>query len=115
MEITFFQPEIGSALLDSKSCTLQHHYKSRLVSQDSTSVVIYIYPLTFFPSKLKLVPEFLGVRESHKMRLEEFYAHVGYLQRAPNVTGEKCKLHFSPTGDQTHSAGLKVLHFTALL
>ena len=24
-----------------------------------------------------------------------------------NVTGEKCKLHFSPTGDRTWSAGLK--------
>ena len=38
------------------------------------------------PSKLKFVPEFLGVRESGEMRLKEFYAHVGYLSWALNVT-----------------------------
>ena len=52
--------------------------------------------MTFSPSKLKFVPEFLGVRESREMRLKEFYAHVGYLRWAPNVTGEKIEITFSP-------------------
>ena len=36
-------------------------------------------------------------------------SHVGYLQWAPNVTGEIMESIFSLTGDQTQSPGLKVL------
>ena len=50
--------------------------------------------MTFSPSNLKFVPEFLGVRESREMRLKEFYAHVGYLRWAPNVTSEKMEITF---------------------
>ena len=55
------------------------------------AVQVYHIPIPgdILPSNLKFVPEFLGVRESHEMRLKEFYAHVGYLQLAPNVIGEK--------------------------
>ena len=51
--------------------------------------------MTFSPSKLKFVPEFLGVRESREMRLKEFLCtHVGYLRWAPNVTVDKMEITF---------------------
>ena len=51
--------------------------------------------MTFSPSKLKFVSEFLGVRESREMRLKEFYAHMWVVPRwAPNVTGEKMEITF---------------------
>ena len=40
--------------------------------------VIYLYPVTFYPSKLEFFPEFLGVGESCEMRFNDFYAHVCY-------------------------------------
>ena len=61
---------------------------------------MYLYPVTFSPSNLKFVPEFLGVWESLKMRLEEFYAHVCYLWWPPNV-----KKFWSPMHGQGSNLG----------
>ena len=60
--------------------------------------------MTFSPSNLKFIPEFLGVRESREMRLKEFYVHMWVVPRwAPNITVEKVEIAFSPTGDRTRS------------
>ena len=108
MKITF-SPDRGPNLVrwTQKSYTIPRRYKSRILLQ----VQVCYIPISgdIRPSKLEFVPEFLGVRESGEMRLKEFYAHMGYLWWAPNVTWKSRNNIFPRSG------GLKVLHSTVSL
>ena len=54
------QPGIEPRTLDLQANTLPRRCKSRLLPQGSRSVFIYLDPVTYTPSNLKFVPEFLG-------------------------------------------------------
>ena len=75
MQITFSptRDQIRSAGLEALHSSLL--LKAGLYCREY-KCVIYLYRVIFSPSKLKFVREFLGVQESHEMRLKEFYVHM---------------------------------------
>ena len=76
MEITFF-PDRGSNLGRLRDRPTLYRVAIKAGLYRKAVQVCYIpIPGDILPSKLKFVPEFLGVRESREMRLEEFYAHM---------------------------------------
>ena len=74
-EITFF-PDRGSNPVRWTQSPTHYHVAIKAGLYRKAVQVFYLYPVTFSPSNLKFVPEFLGVRESREMRLKEFYAHM---------------------------------------
>ena len=106
MEITFFPDRGSNPVRWTQSPTLYHvAIKAGLYC---TAVQVYHIPIpvAFSPSKLKFVPEFLGVRESREMRLEEFYAHMwviyGGRQRVRTNTGsDRIGLNYRIGPDRT--------------
>ena len=76
MEITFF-PDWGSNLVRWTQSPMLYHIAIKLAcTARQYKCIIYLYPVTFSPSNLKFITEFLGVRESREMRLEEFFMHT---------------------------------------
>ena len=76
MEIIFFPNRGSNPVRWTQSPTLYHVAIKPACTARQYKCVIYLFPVTFSPSNLKFVPEFLGVRESCEMRLKEFYAHM---------------------------------------
>ena len=75
----------------------------------------YIHiPCNILSLQIEFIPEFLGVWESHEMRLKEFYAHVGYLQRWKNESTPFCALGLNP-GSRIQSYALFLIPLKARL
>ena len=70
----------STASLQKPSCTVGQY-----------KCIIYLYPVTFSSSKLKFIPEFLGVQESREMRLSEFYVHVWVIYDVRQNVTDKTK------------------------
>ena len=76
MEITFFPDRGSNPVRWTQSPTFYHVAIKAGLYCKAVQVYHIPIPVAFSPSKLKFAPEFLGVRESREMRLEEFYAHM---------------------------------------
>ena len=76
IEITFFPDRGSNPARLTQSPTLYHAAIKAGLYRKAVQVVIYPYPVTFSPTNLNFVSEFLGVRESYEMRFKEFYAHL---------------------------------------
>ena len=73
MEITFF-PDQNQTRSAGLSPTLYHVAIKAGLYRKAVKVYHIPIPGDILPLHLKFVPEFLGIRESPEVRLEEFYA-----------------------------------------
>ena len=116
MEITFYPNRGSNPVRWTQSPTLYYVAIKAGLYRKAVQVSYIPIPGDILPLQIKIRP---WISRSPRLTWNEtqgvLCTHVGYLRWAPNVTGEIMEITFSPTGDQTRSAGLKVLHSTTSL
>ena len=108
MEITFFPDQGPNPVRWTQSPTLYRVTIKAGLYRKAVQVCYIPISGDILPLQLEIRP---WISRSPRITWNEtqgvLCTHVGYLRWAPNVTGEKMEIHFSPTGDRTRSAGLK--------